>query len=189
MSQSRIALRKRLPEIALEVGSVVFAVLFALGVNEWRDDRRKRVTAEQARQSIEAEVAENQEELRQALLDNTSTLREVGRLAGAVGSDSTLELQLGLTLASLSSAAFDASESAGVTATMDFQWLLSVARVYNLQGLYQRRQEQLLDQFSDTEGGSPAWLARFRGRLSQTQVLGDSLSVAYESILHAASPP
>ena len=181
-------LRDKLPEITLEAVSVVFAVLLALAVNEWRDQRDDREVAAQARRSIEAEVAENRADLGRALQTNASALRALATSSPAVP-DSAVEVGLSLELAQLSSAAFGTAQATGAASGIEFGWLLSAARAYDLQELYGRRQEGLLDELGGA-AGSPDGPDGIRNRLRQVQALGDSLHAAYELVLaHEATPP
>jgi hypothetical protein len=52
----RPRLREKLPELLLEAVSVVFAVLLALAVDEWRETRSRNALAARARASILEEI-------------------------------------------------------------------------------------------------------------------------------------
>lgn len=49
-------MRWKLAELATEALMVVFAVLVALGVEEWREERRLRTFAERARAAVDLEI-------------------------------------------------------------------------------------------------------------------------------------
>ena len=59
----RSGLRDKLPELLIEAGSVAFAVLLALFVDQWRENRSNIQLAERAEESIMAEVRNNLERL------------------------------------------------------------------------------------------------------------------------------
>ena len=56
--------RRRLPELATEALMVVFAVLVALGVEEWREERQLRAFADRARAAVDLEIEQNLDEFR-----------------------------------------------------------------------------------------------------------------------------
>ena len=56
--------RWRLAELATEAMMVVFAVLVALGVEEWRQERQLRAFADRARAAVDLEIEQNLEQLR-----------------------------------------------------------------------------------------------------------------------------
>ena len=58
--------RRRLPELATEALMVVFAVLVALGVEEWREERQLRAFADRARAAVDLEIQQNLDEFRSA---------------------------------------------------------------------------------------------------------------------------
>ena len=59
-------LRNKLPSLFLEAFSVVLAVLLALAVDQWREDRANAALAQLAADRIESEVRANRQELSRA---------------------------------------------------------------------------------------------------------------------------
>ncbi len=59
----RSALRRKLPELLVEGFSVALAVLLALAVDEWRENRSNLELAQRAEASIMAEVGSNRSRL------------------------------------------------------------------------------------------------------------------------------
>ena len=58
--------RSKLAELAIESLMVVFAVLVAFGVEQWREERQLRRFADVARAAVELELRENLDEFREA---------------------------------------------------------------------------------------------------------------------------
>lgn len=56
--------RWKLAELATEALMVVFAVLVALGVEEWREERQLRAFADRARMAVDLELEQNLDEFR-----------------------------------------------------------------------------------------------------------------------------
>ena len=75
------ALRQKAPELALEAISVVFAVLVALAVDEWREERQYRELAERAVVAVAAEIESNRTELGGSLAENQALLERVREAA------------------------------------------------------------------------------------------------------------
>ena len=61
---TRQGTRWNLAEMATEALMVVFAVLVAFGVEEWREERQLRQFAEVARAAVELELEENLDEFK-----------------------------------------------------------------------------------------------------------------------------
>ncbi len=170
-------LRERLPEILLEAGSVVFALLLALGANEWRDAHQARQAGEAARRSILAEVRANRQEIEGALASNRAAL---ARLAGVSARGDTLR-NVSMDLAQLSSAAWRTAQATQAAASIPFEKLLPISRVYELQDMYTRAQLGLLDRLTDDAPGGPP--RRLVGQLKVVRDLAVGLDSSYAQLL------
>ena len=105
MSGDTRSLRTRLPELALEAVMIVFAVLVALGFEEWRDERQMQEFADRARAAVLAEIRANLDEFRNTgpgLSERVDGLGEVVR----EGDPSLLVDGISLTLPDISTAAW-----------------------------------------------------------------------------------
>jgi hypothetical protein len=181
----RRTLREKLPEIMLEAASVVFAVLLALGVDEWRDVRAKQELAVRAQASVVAEVRGNLGELRQTWQTNRQVLAELSRQAQAVDSPATRRLtgSVDISLAQLSSAAWQTAQATQASASIDYDWMLRAARLYDLQALYAQSQAAVLDDLSRIDPDARRSLLSLRARLAVQQELGAGLLKAYDDLL------
>ena len=159
-------LREKLPELLLEAGSVVFAVLLALGVDEWRERRDQEALAERARASILEEVRANREELRGTLEPNRALLRKIEaalpRLAEDPGAriEEGSDVQLAITyqVALLSSASWRTAQMTQAAHFLDFDWVTRVSRVYDQQDLYLTNQSgvvELISSMAEIEEDDP----------------------------------
>ncbi|HVG44207.1 MAG TPA: hypothetical protein VM890_05730 [Longimicrobium sp.] len=177
------ALRKKLPEIAIEAASVVFAVLLALAVDEWRSGRKDQEVARQARASIVEELRANRRDLQESLAANHRLFDALGHQIRALEKDSAAALALNLNLAQLSSAAWRTAQATPASRDLGFRWMLPVSRVYELQELYSAEQAGLLGRMADMGDPSLAAVRSFRARVGLLGSLGDSLAASYARVL------
>jgi hypothetical protein len=172
--------RSRLPDILFEIGSVVLAVLLALAVNEWRQNRQNKNLAKYARRSIVAELQSNQSELRGSLDNNRLVIArfrgqidsvEKGILHGIAGT--------GINVAQLTSSAWKTAQAAQALRYMDFDWLLSASRMYDMQELFVDNQKEMIRSLGEMGQPSLIKIKQLQGRLDFNQQLGDSLYAEY----------
>ncbi|HEX5124463.1 MAG TPA: hypothetical protein VFV97_14565 [Rhodanobacteraceae bacterium] len=190
MTNPKVALSARLaeklPEILIEAGSVVFALLLALALSQWNERRELRERGEDVRAAIRAELAENRTEIeaaRPALAGIRKDLRDA--IAGSEAAQHKLSVDLGVSL--LSSAAWHAALATRATQTIDFKWMTKVAKIYELQDNYLHVQTAAVDQLTSIPAGgdkdskaiASTLIARFDG-LAQ---LADGLAKAYDDEL------
>jgi hypothetical protein len=133
---------------------ITVGVLIALsleGVRQWRSDR---ALVREAEATLQLEIAENRREIdrvladdeeRQAALDQA--LRFIEELL-ADGSTEVTELDLGFSLAELSSASWITAERMGAIAHMDYDRVRALSRVYESQDLFVEQQRQSLGRLS-----------------------------------------
>jgi hypothetical protein len=145
---SRETRGRSLGALLAEAVMVVFAVLVALAVDEWREHREIAAQVARAEAGVEAELRANQEELRlgsasvQAMYDSVSSV--VTRLqAGEV----IREAGLGGNLPDFSDAAWETARVTGAVAHMPYQRVLRRARVYETHALARQAQDRVLSSF------------------------------------------
>ena len=131
-------LRWKLAEIAIEAVMIVFAVLIALGVEEWREERQLHRLADRARVAVDLELEHNLTEFERAeanLIDEQEkianalqALIEIKR--GAPDTDSTF---MGFTLGfpEVSTAAWRVAQVSQAATYLDYDWLVERARQYD----------------------------------------------------------
>ena len=142
---SRASGDRSLGALLAEALMVVFAVLVALAVDEWRENREIDAQVARAEAGVDAELRANQDTLRagaasvQAMYDSVSSM--VARMrAGEV----IREAALGGTLPEFSDAAWETARVTGAVAHMPYERVLRTARVYETQALTRQAQAQIL---------------------------------------------
>ena len=144
-------MRTRVAELAVEAVMVVFAVLVAFAVDEWREERQLRDFADRARAAVEAEIAANVEEFEAtaAALDSVQAL-----LGEAVRNDdpSLLGGSIAFSLPEPSSAAWRASQGSVAAPYLDYGWVIRVSRAYEVSETYARIAERAIDDMSSVIG-------------------------------------
>jgi hypothetical protein len=136
-------LRAKLPEILIEACSVALAVVLALWANDWSDNRRldaqaselKAAVASELRSNL-ADLADSRPGLQRAIDDAHHYLEPDGRQVHS--------LQFNVRLSLLSAAAWQTVQSSNAVQRLEPDWRIRVAKVYELQALYQRQQESTL---------------------------------------------
>ncbi|MBO9663806.1 hypothetical protein [Dokdonella sp.] len=186
----RERLREKLPEILIEAGSIVIALLLAFAVNAWNERRQESERAEAARSAILAELRANQQEIdsaRGTLKDIVATLQ--GALDGSKPATHELNVNLGISL--LSSAAWRTTLATQTSQRIDFAWITRVAKLYELQDNFLRVQNAAVDQLAALSPGevdSGRQVASLLlPRLRTLVQLADGLAASYAEIL--AAPP
>jgi hypothetical protein len=189
----RDQVRHKLPEILLEAGSVVFAILLALGVDQWREERAHRDLARRARETILSELRANRAELQSAHRANETVVNQLQDQLAKLRAGDAKSVHTSLELAQLSGAAFQAAQSTQALQFVELDWLVRVARVYELQRTYVAAQEGALTEVG-VAGGSIAGgdnplrvMERVNSRLTTVQQIATGLLVAYERVLNSTT--
>lgn len=137
--------RNRLPRVALESALIVFSVLLALVLNEWRDDMRLAARANVAFESILAEVRSNRVAAERAMQFHRSIRETLSELAAQSRSPSADMVSGGLfNPANLVETAWTSAREAGVTDEWPYELVLTVSRTYERQAIYNDLARQLL---------------------------------------------
>ena len=139
MGDAGATLSRKLPEIAVEAAMVVFAVLAAFGIDEWRETRQLRQFAVSARSAVETELAENLAEFR-AMQSALTTLTEqleaqleqAHRAVREDRADLDGALELNLRLPQISTAAWRVAQGSQAAPYFDYGWLIQVSRIYEV---------------------------------------------------------
>jgi hypothetical protein len=182
-------LAEKLPEILIEAASVVFALVLALALNQWNERRELRERGDAVRAAIRAELGENRAEIestRGNLAEIQKRLRDV--LDGKETATHELTVNLGVSL--LSAAAWHASLATQASETIDFKWMTTVAKIYELQDNYLHVQAAAVDQLTSIPAGgdkdAKAIAASLIARIDGLSQLADGLSKAYDGELGPA---
>jgi hypothetical protein len=170
--------------MALEAVSVVFAVLIALGVDEWREDRANAQLADQAIRSIVTEIRSNQEEFRGA---NEANRAVIARLQEAASDPDLQGFELQFEYSLLSEASWQTAQMTRAAHFIEYETVQRIARLYDLQRLFDDGQAGMLEFISGMGEAASTTLDRLPvlmlGRLQVVMELGEGLTEAYDSVL------
>lgn len=148
--------RWKLAELATEALMVVFAVLVALGVEEWREERQLRAFADRARAAVDLELEQNLDEFRSDgpdLIDGRdrvgSTLQQL-REAQEMSPDEegSVDFSFGFDFPDISTAAWRVAQSSQAAPYFDYDWVIERARQYEGFETYLDARDQVLDAMS-----------------------------------------
>ena len=174
--------------LLVEMGMIVFSILLALWVNEWRDHRANRELADAAVRNIRLEVVRNREAVARALPGHRALLEEVRRAEGELehGAE-TVRLNAVLEPPTVLHTAWDTASTTGALAHMDYGQVLELADLYSGQDWLKRLEDRLLGSITSNEADR---LRRVRGLESSLRNYVDmeeSLEKAYDQELSRLS--
>lgn len=138
--------REWTPRLAVESIVVVFSILLALVVNEWRQNVEREERRERATEAIRSELLHNHRELRDVhayhrrLADTLLTLSS----AGVETVDPGVRPRGWLLPVDLVSAAWEAARATGATSRVRHELLLNLSRAYEEQARFRRQREDLV---------------------------------------------
>jgi hypothetical protein len=144
-------MKSKLPELTLEAAFVVFAVLLALGVDEWRENRTNQKLADRTRDSIIEEIHTNYLELISTRSLHDSLLIQLNNDLIDLKNDSSIPINVDFSVSLLSTAAWHTAQMTQATHFLDLSWIIEVSRLYELQELYEVRQNSLVALISDMD--------------------------------------
>lgn len=183
---SRPPVPQRLSTVLLEVVSVVFAVLVALGINEWWEERENLEQAREATGSIAREIRRNRSQL---LGDDSGSagMDRMPALDSAIAAyrrgDEPSEVGVNWQVALLSSAAWETAQITGATRDMPLDRVIELAQLYEFQRYFSRSQDELTTLISDMgarmESRPLEVLVQVRSHFGTTQALRRTLATVY----------
>lgn len=178
-------LRSKLPELLVEGAMVVFAVVVALGVDEWRESRQNQELAARALDGIAAEIRSNREEL--AASDEVNQALLVMVLEAATDSVLPEEFGVNFEYSLLSSSAWESAQVTRATQFIPLERVQTLAKLYGLQSLFQDSQDTVMDfilNAGEIADGEPERIPRLLlGPLRNAVGMGGLLIQTYDSSL------
>ncbi len=124
--------------LLFEFISITFAVLFALFVNQWRENHNNDKLSQKAVLNIRQELEENKEDILLLLPQHTSALALIDSLIAVNESSGTpINESIPVELRIMSSSAWEISEITNALFYLDFDDVNSLAKVYDLQSYYE----------------------------------------------------
>ena len=174
--------RRRLPELATEALMVVFAVLVALGVEEWREERQLRAFADRARAAVDLEIQQNLDEFRSAgpgLSEGRETVATVLQAlleARASGGPGSVEHYFSFGEPEISMAAWRVAQASQAAPYFEYRWVIERARHYEMVERYVNLWDQFLDGLASVGAASAsndldATIVAFSRTQSQLSIL------------------
>ena len=154
--------RRKLPELATEALMVVFAVLVALGVEEWREERQLRAFADRARAAVDQEIELNLEEFRNTesrLAEGSESVATLLRpLLEARESGESGSVEGGFTFAEpeISMAAWRVAQASRAAPYFDYDWVIGRARHYERVERYADLWDQFMEGLAAVDAASTA---------------------------------
>lgn len=148
-------IRAKAGELAVQTSLIVLAVLLALGVEEWREERQMRAYAASAREAVEVELERNRQEFGRTmsgLVDAHTHLR--GHLEALRGDPSIASdaISLELSFPQISTAAWQVAQVSRATHYFDHAWMIECARRYNELARYQVVRDRVLAHLGTVAG-------------------------------------
>jgi hypothetical protein len=134
-----------LPRVLLESVLIVFSVLFALGMDEWRMERSRAEQAAVALQGIRAELVQNLESVQNARANHLAMRDSLGHyVALRQNPPPEIYLQGIFNPAPTQAVAWESARDIGSTAELPHSLVLELARVYDRQARYRSLADALV---------------------------------------------
>lgn len=196
--------RWRLAELATEAAMVVFAVLVALGVEQWREERQLRAFADRARTAVDLEIRQNLDEFRrtgpgltEGREKSETALQALLSVQRGETVSGSVELNLGLELPDISTAAWRVAQASQAAPYFDYDWVIDRARQYDGLERYMDVTDEVMRDLSALAGSSVAQdvdatvaaLQRLFGRLEVLVQVHANLQQDMEEYLEGAVVP
>lgn len=153
--------RARVVELVVEATMVVFAVLVALALEEWRQEQRLLQLAERAQASVVAELEANLDELEDA---REPLVRVQGVLAEVLATEDLTLLgdELDVQLPDLSSTAWEVAQGSEAAPYFEYAWVIEMARAYEILEVYGSASDNVI-----------AAMSRIIGHGASTETIAD----------------
>ena len=195
--------RWRLAELATEAVMVVFAVLVALGVEGWREERQLRAFAGRARAAVDLEIQQNLDAFRGAapgLTDHRDTMEKALQALLDAQRGETVSGSVEMTFAweptDVSTAAWRVAQTSQAAPYFDYDWVIDRAREYDALERYVDILDRVMQDVGSLAGITVAndldqavsGIQRLYGRLEVLVQLHENLQEGMESYLGESQP-
>lgn len=155
-------LQERVVDLSVQAILIVFAVLLALGVEEWWDERELLGRATEARLAVETEIEGNLRELEAAEAGLTAGIAAVDELVGmlrqgqrdGVGIEAFGEslVELDLPYPRISTAAWRVAQTSRAAPYLEYGWLIERATLYDSFERYAMVWDWIVEDAADVTG-------------------------------------
>lgn len=191
-------MRWKLAELATEALMVVFAVLVALGVEEWREERQLREFADRARAAVDREIEQNLAEFRSAgpsLIDGRNSVRSMlqalrdAQESRDRGESGSANFNFNFDFPDVSTAAWRVAQASQAAPYFDYDWVIGRARYYDGLETYLDLRDEVVDEVGSLIAGGGDMdrgvivVRRLYGRLEVLVQLHEGLQEGMEEYL------
>jgi hypothetical protein len=188
------ALKKQAPTLAVEAVSVVFAVLLALAINEWRQGREEARVAADALARLRTEIQQNHDNLAGVLDQQEEALDGLGTAIDDLQAGRRPQggFAFNFQTEQVRNAAWETALLTQAVRFIDYEEVSRAADVYELQELVNAGVQRVLDRMSALGAGDDEQLVRdlqlVRGAATQLLSLERQLVERYERFLERDGP-
>ena len=177
-------------KVTIEMTSIVFAVLLALGLEGWMQERELAERANQMLVRVSAEIKENRKELKSAVIENQTYVD--GLMAGLANEQivfADIAPFFRMSAGSTSNAAWSSAKMTNVISMMQVDTVNDIASIYDTQDYYLQYAQTLMLKFADMSINvqSPAMskdvTLKFITHLKVLNSLAEQLNIKYNDFL------
>ena len=179
---------RRFSDLLIEAGMIFLAVVLALAAEEWREKQDRRELAARALNLVTEEIRSNLEELERTAPENRERMASAMEVLERLESgEEAVEADVGLEVALLSRAAWQSAQMSQAVQYFDLEDVRELSEVYEVQALFERVQQGMVDSMRDMitiAQADPAAAVR-QGLMGFQMLLGlqDSLIEVYRNTL------
>lgn len=188
--KSKSTSKSILSKLLFEILSITFAVLLALGLNNWWENKRTRESSDNAMINIIEEVRENLKLLKANMEDNKlriTPLRATIDSLADYGVDHVQGAGIGYMHTLLKDAAWNTSNLSGVSQNFDLDIVMQLSDIYKLQALYSTMGREFFNSFLtvdyNDDNNTEALIKANLKLITLTGNTGTALEQLYEAFL------
>jgi len=133
----------KLGKVAVEAASIVLAVLLALAVDEWRENRSQQQQAHAALMNISIELKYNQKVLKLIHENNVETVKVMVEDQASTGESEQDEDRNFIPGLQLRETAWETLLSTGISGYVDYDTILDLSATYSMQRVYKDAGSQM----------------------------------------------
>ena len=137
-------------QITIEMTSIIFAVLLALGLEGWMQDRELNERADKMLERINSEISENRDALKESMMENKSYID--GIMAAAKDGEFVFDdiaPFIKLSAGGGEDAAWSSAKMTNAISVMPLDTMKSIANIYSTQTYYTEYSRALMLMFAD----------------------------------------
>ena len=188
--------KETLNKLGLEVVSIVFAVLLALGLSHWREESNKQASSDRSLTNILVEIHTNKLDLE----DNFDMLEQridtLNDLLNKIENGMSQTGSLGFNMPVMSNSAWEAANATGAVESFELSMLMELSELYRFQEMFHNNGMDYFSQYSTIEfnkdenykAAVKSNLAQVKTTLSLSKQLSSNYAEFYEEYYNTISP-